>query len=79
MKFVTGYKAKSKLHRNTSHRNMHMYQVVLHCNISYINKPGTPAAGQCAPGFLKLLLFMMSVCMHVCVFECVSATEAVNN
>ena len=48
-----------------------MYKVALHCHVSYINKPGAPAADQCTPGFLKLLLSMMSVCIHVCVFTCV--------
>ena len=35
-----------------------------------IFKPGVPATGQSAPGFLELLL-SVDVCMHVCVFACV--------
>ena len=44
-------------------------------------KPGTrwPQAG--APGFLKLILCRLSVCVLacVCVCVCVSAPEAINN
>ena len=40
-------------------------------------KPGAPAAGRRAPGFLKLILCGSSVCVFACV--CVSAPEAIDN
>ena len=38
-----------------------------------------PAEGRHMPGFLKLLLSVKSVCVHVCLCVCVSAPEAINN
>ena len=35
-----------------------------------IVKPGAPAASRRAPGFLKLILCGLSVCMRVCVCLC---------
>ena len=36
------------------------------------------AEGWSAPGFLKLLLSVKSLCLHVCVCVCVSAPKAIN-
>ena len=44
-------------------------------NIIIIFKPGARRA----PGFLKLILCGLSVCVLACVCVCVSAPEAINN
>ena len=39
-------------------------------NFVVVFKPGAPAKGWHAPGFLKLLLSRKSVCVFVCLFVC---------